>query len=234
MSDDIIPVAAMVTYCCEQLRGRLGSGGSSTGLVVGCGTGDEVFYICRALGARVFGVDLEDRFSERARKSVVLSNALRLPFGSEAFDFAVALHSLEHVGDAAKAVDEVHRVLRPGGWFYAGVPNRTRVAGYLGSFDASAWQKIAWNAEDWLARLRGRFRNEAGAHAGFDREEFSRLLGARFSDVEILTGEYLRFKYARRIPSGILNQLLSPRWLPYSVPAHYALCRKTTGNNTSC
>ena len=229
MSDDLIPVAAMVTHCCQQLRAKLGNLQDTVGLVVGCGNGDETFYMRGALGARVFGIDLKTRFTERSRYNVVAGDALRLPFRPEAFDFAVALHSLEHVGDPAQAVDEVCRILRPGAWFYAGVPNRTRLAGYLGSFDASAWQKIAWNAEDWLARLRGRFRNEMGAHAGFDREELSRLLAARFVDVTILTEEYLRFKYARRIPSLLLNRILSPRWLPYSAPAHYALCRKAGG-----
>jgi len=233
MSDDVIPVAAMVTHCCQQLRAKLGNLRDGKGLVVGCGTGDEVIYMRGAIGARVFGIDLENRFSVKARGCVVLGDALQLPFACEVFDFAVALHSLEHVGDPAQAVREVHRVLRPGAWFYAGVPNRTRVIGYLGSFDASAWQKIAWNAEDWLARLRGRFRNESGAHAGFDREEFSRLLCTRFSNVEILTEEYLRFKYGRRIPSALLDRLLSPRWLPYSAPAHYVLCRKPGGCGSS-
>jgi|SRR5579875_3338569 len=233
MSNAVISVAAMVTHCCEQLRAKLGSHRDATGLVVGCGTGEEVLYLCEALGARVFGIDLENRFSAKARGCVVLGDALRLPFACEVFDFAVALHSLEHVGDPAQAVGEVYRVLRPGAWFYAGVPNRTRLLGYLGSFDASAWQKIAWNAEDWLARLRGRFRNESGAHAGFDREEFSHLLGTRFSDVAILTEEYLRFKYAHRIPSALLDRLLSPQWLPYSAPAHYALCRKPGGCGSS-
>ncbi len=226
MNEDAIPVAAMVAYCCERLRDKIGNRQDAVGLVVGCGNGDEVAYLGRALRATVAGIDVENRFSPRARGCVLVGDALWLPFRTGAFDFAVALHSLEHVRDPAQAVAEVSRVLCPGGWFYAGVPNRTRLVGYLGSFDASAWQKIAWNAEDWLRRLRGQFRNEAGAHAGFDREQFADLLDARFSNVAILTEGYLRFKYAHRIPSAILNRLLSPRWLPYSAPAHYAYCCK--------
>ncbi|MGH9437774.1 MAG: class I SAM-dependent methyltransferase, partial [Terriglobia bacterium] len=151
MSDDAISAAAMVAHCCEQLRAKIGNRQNATGVVIGCGNGDEVAYIGSALGARVFGIDVENRFSLRSRRRVVLGDALRLPFRSGVFDFAVALHSLEHVGDPAQAVAEASRVLLPGGWFYAGVPNRTRLVGYLGSFDASTWQKIAWNAEDWLA-----------------------------------------------------------------------------------
>jgi ubiquinone/menaquinone biosynthesis C-methylase UbiE len=63
---------------------------------------------------------------------------MRLPFGELTFDFAAAFHSLEHVADARVALDEVRRVLRPGAPFYVGVPNRTRVVGHLGSFDATA------------------------------------------------------------------------------------------------
>jgi SAM-dependent methyltransferase len=196
---------------------------------VGCGTGDEVVYLRRALQSRgVVGVDLASRFSPLARAEgcVARGNALRLPFPEGTFDFAAALHLLEHVREPRAAVEEVRRVLRPGAAFYAGVPNRTRVVGYLGSSEATLWQKVAWNLTDWRARLLGRFRNEAGAHAGFSRAELLALLGERFAAVECLTAEFLRFKYGRRLPGALLDLLLSPSLLDYSAPSHYALCRR--------
>jgi SAM-dependent methyltransferase len=227
-----IPVAAMVAHCCALLDSRLGQAEDCPGLVVGCGTGDEVVYTRRRFRSRrIFGADLESRFSPlaRAEGAVIAADALRLPFSPATFEFAAAFHSLEHVDDAAEALEEISRVLRPGAWLYVGVPNRKRVLGYIGSFDASTWQKILWNLQDWLDRLRGRFRNEAGAHAGFDGEELRRLLSRRFCDVELITGEFLRFKYACRVPGKLLNMLLSPRVINYSAPSHYAICRNPAG-----
>jgi SAM-dependent methyltransferase len=199
------------------------------GLVIGCGIGDEVVFLGRVFpGTHVVGFDLEARFSALARSEAHLFQAdiKALPLPPESFDFAVAIHSLEHVGDPNVALAEVARVLRPGGWFYVGVPNRTRLLGYVGSFDATLWQKIAWNILDYSNRIRGRFKNELGAHAGFDRKELEGLLRMYFDRVEILTEKYLRFKYGRRLPHWTLNFLLWPRWVNYTAPSHYALCRK--------
>ncbi|HET7101357.1 MAG TPA: hypothetical protein VFJ52_09420 [Terriglobia bacterium] len=98
--------------------------------------------------------------------------------------------------------------------------------GYLGSFDASTWQKITWNLTDWAARARGKFRNDLGAHAGFERGEIAVLLAERFSDVRMLTGEFLRYKYGDRLPRFLLDLLLAPAIVDHLVPAHYAICRK--------
>jgi SAM-dependent methyltransferase len=222
-------VAAMVRHCCNLIRSRMDRVDSPRGLVVGCGRGDEVVYIRRTFGTpQVIGIDLKPELSAiaRAEHCVLIGDAERLPFRSESFDFATAFHSLEHVEDVNAALDEIHRVLRPGGWFYMGVPNKSRAVGYVGSFDATTWQKIVWNLADWKARLQGRFRNEAGAHAGFKRQELLTLLGERFSNVELLTEQFLRFKYGGRLPGLLLDLLLAPAVINYSAPSHYTLCQK--------
>ena len=230
MSDpNAIPVPAMVEHCRRRLEPLLKGRGGCRGLIVGCGNGDEAVYLRRAFHTTgVVGVDLASGFSPLARAEgcVARGDAMRLPFGDLTFDFAAAFHSLEHVADARAALDEVRRVLRPGAPFYVGVPNRARVMGYLGSSEATAWQKITWNLADWRARLQGRFKNEAGAHAGFGREELLTLLSERFAAVECLTREFLRFKYRGRLPTPLLDLLLSPRLLDYSAPSLYALCRR--------
>ena len=219
----------MVRHCCEVLRERLDGGRKVSGLVVGCGNGNEVVYMRRAFQYdHLVGVDVEEIFSPEARaeQCVVRGDALRLPFPDATFDFAAAFHSLEHVGDPRLAVIEIHRVLRPGAWFYVGVPNSRRLVGYLGSFDATSWQKITWNLADWFARARGKFWNESGAHAGFERRELLALLQERFTDVQLLTEEFLRYKYAGSLPRALLQLLLAPSIVDYSAPAHYAICRK--------
>ncbi|MEJ2006834.1 MAG: class I SAM-dependent methyltransferase [Acidobacteriota bacterium] len=174
------------------------------------------------------GVDVEETFSPEAcaEHCVIRGDALHLPFASGTFDFAAAFHSMEHVGDAKMAFDEVRRVLRPGAWFYVGVPNSRRLVGYLGSFDATTWQKITWNLTDWLARLRGKFKNEYGAHAGFERRELLDLLQERFGDVQFLTEDFIRYKYAGSHLRGLLRLLLAPSIIDYSTSSHYAICQK--------
>ena len=224
-----IAVHAMVEHCRRRLEPLLKGQGGCRGLIVGCGNGDEAVYLGRAFQTRgVVGVDVDWRFSPLARAEgcVARGDALRLPFGDLTFDFAAAFHSLEHVANARAALGEVQRVLRPGAPFYVGVPNRRRVVGYLGSFDATTWQKITWNLTDWRARLEGRFKNEEGAHVGFGREELLALLSERFAAVECLTREFLRLKYEGRLPARLLDLLLSPRLLDYSAPSLYALCRR--------
>lgn len=230
MSDpNVIPVHAMVEHCRRRLEPFLKGRSGCRGLIVGCGNGDEAVYLGRAFqNSAVVGVDLDSRFSPLARAEgcVARGDALRLPFGDLRFDFAAAFHSLEHVSDTRAALAEVHRVLRPGAPFYVGVPNRRRIVGYVGSFDATAWQKIAWNLIDWRARLEGRFKNEEGAHVGFGREELLALLSERFTAVECLTREFLRLKYGGRLPKPLLDLLLSPRLLDYCAASVYALCRR--------
>ncbi len=231
-SPEEIPVADMVHHGGRLLGERLPAHELLWGLVVGCGNGNEAVYLRRAFAShRVFGLDIADRFSPaaRAERCLFRADAQRLPFPSGVFDFVAAFHSLEHVGDAGRALDEVRRVLRPGGWFYVGVPNRSRAVGYLGSADATTWQKITWNLTDWKARAQGKFRNELGAHAGFERNELGKLLAERFANVQLLTEEFIRFKYGGRLPKILLNLLLAPGIVNYSAPAHYALCQRREG-----
>ena len=224
------PVAEMVIHCCELLRQRFTDEElTPAGLVIGCGNGDEVVYMRQAFHCqRVVGVDVKLAFSMAARRErcVVQADAKSLPFQSGIFDFAAAFHSLEHVGDPRLALSEVSRVLRPGGWLYVGVPNKSRIVGYLGSPDATTWQKIVWNLVDWGARLRGRFENALGAHAGFERTELVNLLREHFDSIQVLTEEFIRFKYNGRLPQFLLNMLLAPGIVNYSAPAHYVVCQK--------
>jgi SAM-dependent methyltransferase len=54
-------------------------------------------------------------------------DAQKIPFEDASFDAVIANHMLYHVPDRAKAVSEVHRVLKPGGWFYAGTNGKSHL-----------------------------------------------------------------------------------------------------------
>ena len=46
----------------------------------------------------------------------------QIPFGENTFDVVLCNHVLEHVGDDIKAMQEIHRVLKPGGFAILQVP----------------------------------------------------------------------------------------------------------------
>jgi len=57
----------------------------------------------------------------------ILGTLERLPFRAESFDVATANMVVEHLGSPAAMLEEVNRVLRPGGLFILHTPNRNAV-----------------------------------------------------------------------------------------------------------
>jgi demethylmenaquinone methyltransferase / 2-methoxy-6-polyprenyl-1,4-benzoquinol methylase len=86
------------------------------------GTGDIAFAL-EARGARVAGLDVTRRMIELARRKAGTRNGVRflvgdmvaLPFASRSFDVVTTGYGLRNVPDLAGAIDEMLRVLKPGG-----------------------------------------------------------------------------------------------------------------------
>jgi len=92
-------------------------------LDVGCGNG-YVLGKYALEGARVTGIDLTETAVSISRKRFALAglrgeflvgNAETLPFGDETFDCACSMGVLHHTPDTARAVGEIHRVLKRDG-----------------------------------------------------------------------------------------------------------------------
>jgi SAM-dependent methyltransferase len=92
-------------------------------LDAGCGTGMNLGLL-QPYG-EVTGLDISplalDGCRRRGFNRVVLGNVEELPFGQDAFDLVTALDLLEHVA-APKALAEIYRVLKPGGYAVINVP----------------------------------------------------------------------------------------------------------------
>ncbi len=84
-----------------------------------------------AHGARAFGVDISEPTVVQARRAFH-GNALRcavsdiraLPFRDASFDAIYSMGTIEHFDETERAVQEIARVLKPGGRAIVGVPNR--------------------------------------------------------------------------------------------------------------
>ena len=92
-------------------------------LEIGCGLGTDGAQFAEA-GADYTGVDLTEAAVELARKrfetfgvpgKFQIADAEQLQFDDNSFDLVYSHGVLHHTPDTAKAIREVHRVLRPGG-----------------------------------------------------------------------------------------------------------------------
>ena len=108
-------------------------------LDVGCGIGWLVWQFARG-GADITGVDLSDNSLALARKrleydrlkaELVKGNAQDLPFPDGSFDFVTSAGVLHHTPETQGAIDEIHRVLRPGG--------RAMISLYYKNWALSPW-----------------------------------------------------------------------------------------------
>lgn len=105
-------------------------------LDVGCGNGYVLSQYARH-HARATGVDLTARGIGLSRQRFRIeglagefaqSNAEALPFRTASFDLVVSVGVLHHTPDTTRAVDEIHRVLKPGGTFLVMLYHRNSLA----------------------------------------------------------------------------------------------------------
>jgi SAM-dependent methyltransferase len=89
----------------------------------GCGAGDFLAK-SRDLGWKCCGVELSDRAIAAASARGLEVRRSTADYPDASFDYVRANHSLEHVLDPPAVLAELHRLLRPGGTLFIGVPTR--------------------------------------------------------------------------------------------------------------
>ncbi len=100
----------------------------------GCGNGAQTRFFAD-LSDLVVGVDVDRAFlrqmtvaSERGESATklraVLYDGSTLPLRDASVDFVISFEVLEHVADEDRALEELHRVMRPGASLVMSVPNR--------------------------------------------------------------------------------------------------------------
>jgi ubiquinone/menaquinone biosynthesis methyltransferase len=165
------------------------------------GTGD-IAFAASARGARVVGLDITQRMIELAmlkgrerqegqerqegKARFLVGDMLALPFSSSSFDIVTTGYGLRNVPDLTQGIDEIHRVLAPGGQLLSldfnrpsGAMLRTAYLAYLTVVGSSlGW--ILHRDPDTYRYIPASIKRYPGAHG------VARLLEARgFSTVTV-------------------------------------------------
>jgi len=115
------------------VQGYEGSGGKRVGLEIGCGDG-VLLYKAMSRGDRIVGIDLaydslthaSEQITGRLKRppQVVNASCYHLPFPHQSFDYVLSIEVIEHLADVDRYLQEIKRVLRPGGMVALTTPHR--------------------------------------------------------------------------------------------------------------
>jgi len=134
-------------------------------LEVGCGAARTSLYFAKRgykttlldQSKKVLGIAKKNYKKESSKGTFIVGDAEKLPFKANSFDVVMSFGLLEHFKDPPQAIDEMGRVLKPGGLFFADiVPKRFSVQTIGNVFN------FAFSVCYWSLRLRPRTGLERG------------------------------------------------------------------------
>jgi ubiquinone/menaquinone biosynthesis C-methylase UbiE len=136
-------------FVIEELRkGSIPEG--SKVLLVGC-AGDPLSTILPALGYEVYGLDVKQVAIKYPKFRFIRGDVRKTNFPDNYFDIAVAVSTIEHVGmlegdyeGDKKAIEEIIRILRPGGLCIVTCPiaPRTKLTTYERVYDPAQLERL--------------------------------------------------------------------------------------------
>lgn len=171
-------------------------------LEVGCGRGFNLLRLARRNGEVAFvGIDLTPWHVRAARLAAVRHRNLRihegdfhrLPYGDESFDLVFSVEAICHATDVYQVVEEVRRVLRPGGRFVTIEPWRSPGFDLVDEATRAAVRLVetafilpnVQEFDDWLART---------IAFGFEPVQVEDLTVLTFPNLEKLRRQALRWR----------------------------------------
>lgn len=131
-------------------------------LDIGCGGGEAIQQLTlRATNGKIYGIDHSDSMVNLAKKTnraeiaknrikIKQASVSRLPFSSGTFDFVTALETIQFWPNLAADLQEVSRVLKPGGEFLIVnryPPENSRYVEFLQIKSSRAYQEWLTAAE---------------------------------------------------------------------------------------
>jgi ubiquinone/menaquinone biosynthesis C-methylase UbiE len=159
-------------------------------LDIGCDYGDyTASFLAKA--REVYAVDPNEKVLMQARKNhkkiiFKAASAEMLPFKDSFFDVVVLLDVLEHVSSEKRAIDEIFRVLKPGGALVFSVPHK----GLFRVIDAFNMKFYFPAIYRWFkgSSYNKKIYKEAPWHRHYSLNELIRFFGSRFEIEKIHRG----------------------------------------------
>lgn len=184
-------------------------------LDVGCGNG-YILSKYAGEGAKTYGIDITQASIDLCRKrfeylelkgEFKVADAQDIPFPDNTFDCICSMGVLHHVPNTQKAIDEIYRVLKPGGRLIVMFYHRNS-AKYQFMYRVKSW--ISGKTREQLANEFDGVGNPKGSV--FSKAELSVML-SKFSDVKmsvgyLSTGDIL-IRGSRYLPDNLFKPLAS-------------------------
>jgi len=186
-------------------------------LEIGCGLGTDLLQFARG-GAIVSAIDLTPRSIELVKHRFELygfpvdarvGDAEKLPFSDNSFDVVYSFGVLHHTPNTPKAVDEIYRVLKPGGRAIVMLYHRQSMHVALGRIVgkiSSRYRGVATTAENWVRAYDG---SDNPLGKAYSRLEVRRMFG-KFRGLSLLTEDPHRRGLSPAL--NALNQGLFAWW----------------------
>jgi SAM-dependent methyltransferase len=109
-------------------------------LDIGCGSG-AFLYEYKQKGWQTQGVEVNYEAAKLGNKiagiDIFAGSLIQANFDSDYFDYVRSNHSFEHITNPHEVLTEVHRILKPDGKLFIGVPN-------IDSFNANLFKEFWW------------------------------------------------------------------------------------------
>jgi len=124
-------------------------------LDLGAGAGIASHMNFRGIAAEVCGVDPDPRVLDNPfLDEGIAGSGEAVPYPDSRFDIVFANNVLEHIADPVRVFKEVHRVLKPGGWFLAKTPNRYHYVSMIGRITPHWFHTLIARQRDVVHRIR--------------------------------------------------------------------------------
>ncbi len=188
-------------------------------LEIGCGLGTDLLQFAKG-GAEVTGVDLTTASIDLVKKRFALyglpvraqvGDAERLPFSDASFDVVYSFGVLHHTPNTRKTIDEVYRVLKPGGRIIIMLYHRHSIHVALGALIYRISKRIRRTGhtlvEDWVRIYDG---DDNPLGKAYSRSEI-RSMFSRFDNLRMSTYDPIRRKYPA-VVNWVNQWFLSRRW----------------------
>ena len=111
---------------------------------IGCATGAMLHYLAKR-GWNVSGVEISPSGEYARSKRRIKVSSLPLEenhYEAGSYDVILASHLIEHLNNPASLVNEVFRLLKPGGHFFVTTPN---IAGFQAKLYRSRWRSAIFD-----------------------------------------------------------------------------------------